>query len=519
MRTKTSPAQAFTFVEQEAVPGNLELEAEKTDARKAVYLVTLAHPVQSHSACGVQLRSPDTYSRQWLRNVVLDVFAHPVYNDVGNQTQHEGRGVSLVRFAVAAERHEAGTDGQRHWHYHVALQAQESVRFLPFKRSFLQRWGLATHWSVTHVGYWSALRYLVWPSPTKPERSLDPEVQKWAWQQDGPHGPVKDVAQPPTNATMIEARRQKNLTKAAETGTPEAKPREIDVWPIVVKHGIRNDHDNQDGWLRLIKVATTACSPSMASFLFSIRHRLNKLIDDIWTWETIDDRLHLSQRSRMTALEEAMRAPCVCGGAWRHHVSRVLSINGISESELAHDIYVSVSQGRSETTPVITLVGLRGGEGKSLIFYPMEAVFGEDLVQGHTASGSFPMLGIEGKKVVLLDEWRFAASALPLSIQLLWFEGKPVPVARPQGEYIGHLMYKGSAPIFITTPWKRFEKLETDAETAVQTGGSSEASMVLRRLKVHKFRHKVPQPPSQIAPCAACFACFVFEGEMAWSHT
>ena len=30
----------------------------------------------------------------------------------------------------------------------------------------------------------------------------------------------------------------------------------------------------------------------------------------------------------------------------------------------------------------------------------------------HTASGAFPLLGLEGKKAVLLDEWRFTGWAL-----------------------------------------------------------------------------------------------------------
>ena len=514
LRCKSNPA--LLFAEQELLPGSLSLDEEKADARKAVYLVSLSHPRESHSASGVPLRSPDTYSRQWLRNVVLDVFAHPVYANIGNEAR--GTVVVLVRFALAAERHEAGADGTQHWHYHIAVHAEDSFRFLPYKRSFLERWGLATHWSTTHTGYWSALRYLVWPSPKKPWKSLDPQVQRWAWQRNGEHGPVLDVAQPPTNASMLEARRVRTLMQASEEGKDEPRPREIDVWPLVVKHNIRNDHDQQDGHLRLIQVAKKSCSPSMVSYLFSIRHKLNKLIDDIWTWECVDDCLHLSQRSRMAALEDGMQGECVCQGAWTHYVRQALALNGLCEAELAHDIYVSFANGRSETTPVVTLVGLRGGEGKSLVFYPLDAVLGEDFVQGHTASGAFPLLGLEGKKAVRLDEWRFAASVLPLSIQLLWFEGKPVPLARPQGEYIGHLLYKGTAPIFITTPWKRFEKLEADAQSAVQSGCSSEASMVLRRLKVYKFSTAVPQPPSQIPACAHCFANFVFDGEMAWSQ-
>ena len=116
--------------------------------------------------------------------------------------------------------------------------------------------------------------------------------------------------------------------------------------------------------------------------------------------------------------------------------------------------------------------------------------------------------------MVVLDEWRFAASALPIGIQLLWFEGKPVPLARPQGESIGHLLYRGTAPIFITTPLKRLDKLIVEAEAARASGSSCEASMLVRRLKVHRFNVAVPKPRTQIPACAACFANFLFEGEM-----
>ena len=50
-------------------------------------------------------------------------------------------------------------------------------------------------------------------------------------------------------------------------------------------------------------------------------------------------------------------------------------------------------------------------------------------------------------------------AALPLSTQLLWFEGKPVPITRPQNHYIEYFLCKGTAPIFITMPLKKLECL------------------------------------------------------------
>ena len=116
----------------------------------------------------------------------------------------------------------------------------------------------------------------------------------------------------------------------------------------------------------------------------------------------------------------------------------------------------------------------------------------------------------------MLDEWHFSNAAVPLSTQLLWFEGKPLPITRPQDHFVGHVLYKGTAPIFITTPLKKMEKFIQEAEEACRSGLSSEATMVLRRLKMYKFTRKMVKPAEQIPQCLACFASFLFEGEAAW---
>ena len=43
----------------------------------------------------------------------------------------------------------------------------------------------------------------------------------------------------------------------------------------------------------------------------------------------------------------------------------------------------------------------------------------------------------------VLDDWRFGDDILSHNVQLLWFEGKPVVIARPQNQYTGHLRYCG----------------------------------------------------------------------------
>ena len=108
--------------------------------------------------------------------------------------------------------------------------------------------------------------------------------------------------------------------------------------------------------------------------------------------------------------------------------------------------------------------------------------------------------------------------ALGVQLQLLWFEGKPVPVPRPQGrsEYSGHLLYRGSAPIFVTTGLDHIEEMELDVARAAVEGKRSDESMLLRRLRVYRYRVRVPMPPSHIPRCARCFAEFLFQTEAEW---
>ena len=70
--------------------------------------------------------------------------------------------------------------------------------------------------------------------------------------------------------------------------------------------------------------------------------------------------------------------------------------------------------------------------GKSFLFAPLRPLYGADHVQERPAGGNFNLLGVDGKKVTLLDEWTFLDEDLPVPMQLLWLEGKPVPVQRPQ---------------------------------------------------------------------------------------
>ena len=106
----------------------------------------------------------------------------------------------------------------------------------------------------------------------------------------------------------------------------------------------------------------------------------------------------------------------------------------------------------------------------------------------------------------MLDEWKFGAESTELPLQFLWLEGKPVPIRKPQnsGGERGHGMYRGSAPIFVTTDEPSVRDLSYLNHT--------QASMLLRRLEIFEYTVPIPKPPPpRIKPCPRCFARLVMQ--------
>ena len=503
--SKKTTVKAPPKPKQKSLPQPLVIDPddEKRDSKRAVYLVTFPHPKAARSSCGVLLVAPESKTKEELGKCVLDACLSPMHA----HAHHAGNFVAAKQMGVWREFHSDAVNGTTHTHDHVPLlSAAHGFRFEPVKRALLQRYGLASHWSCSHSGYWSAVRYCVMPSAKKPLESLDAEP--WLWASDPPHPPLDVCCHEPITAQALNARRWAITKSVADKGKPEIRVTEMDVWGVVVRAGIRNTDEDRTADMQLARYAKDHCSIAMNHFLFKNRGKLNYLIDDIWRWEKVDDLLEQAQRTRMDTIQAALRSPCICGKEWFNAVVGALFLNEINIPELCYTVLEALKHGRSETTPVVVLAGAKGGEGKSMFFKGLAEVFGESAFHA-PVKGSFPMVDIENAKMCFLDDWRFDEEVLPWSIQCLWYDGSPVPVARPQNVpgRAGHLLYKGSAPVFCTTPLPDMQALETAATPSPVTGQptNANASMIWRRLKVYTFKKPTPKV-KQLKRCCRCFA-------------
>ena len=487
---------------------DVPMVGEDCQACREVYLVTIPHTTIDTSREGVPLVAPGTFTRAGLRDAILSCCNNPEYTERWMR-QHPDvmpQPVQVKSMVVFREYHAPDAAGVAHAHFHVALRLGRKARFMPMKRALLSRFGLASNWSCCHTGYWSTVRYGIRATEHKPINALDPAPE--AWCADGEHPPLEEAAAEPTTARALEARRVHRVQREGEQGKPEPRVEEIDVWPVIVRSGIRSGPDAPFAAQRLMQYAKSSCSPKMVAWLFKNRDKLPKLIEDVWAWEELDAFLRDAQAPRFERFLAATRWECVCEGRWIRHVMESFVLNRIDVPDLCGSVLEALKLGRSEDLPVVTLVGRHGGEGKSLFLAPLRPMYGLNHVQERPAGGNFSLLGIEGKKLAILDEWTFAAEDPPLPFQLLWLEGKPVPVRQPQNQQgvTGHALFTGSAPIFISAPEESLSGLSAEAGAAP----SGTAAMLMRRLKV--FFYSVPiakPPPPRVQPCPRCFAQLV----------
>ena len=214
LRTKTPPPRR----PQVPVVG-LALEPREADAKKGrqVYLVTLPHPKAGASTEGRLLVAPGILLKKATLAAFLDCCAHPVYVDP--RSIRANLSIPMKYVGVWREFHAEDANGDVHEHDHLAVLAMREFMYLPVKRALRERYGLASHWSCSHVGHWSTIRYLYMTSEKKPEESmLDKNPELWA-APGHVHPPLDECCIEPFCVAAMRERRVKAERQAASKKT------------------------------------------------------------------------------------------------------------------------------------------------------------------------------------------------------------------------------------------------------------------------------------------------------------
>ena len=207
-----------------------------------------------------------------------DAFGQPAY---ANPWQAHGS-IELVSVGVWHEFRSPAGAAAPEPHDHIAVLAAAPFRYLLVKRALLQHHGLACHWSCTHTGYWSCVRYCAMASQTKPSRCIDqhPGLCDVA----GHHPAVEDCCYPPVTGNALNAKRIKTVQAAAEAGAADPKITDMDVWALGVRVGCHNTADEPNAHLQLIVHAKQHCGAAMVQYVWKRRHQLASIIGVVWQW-------------------------------------------------------------------------------------------------------------------------------------------------------------------------------------------------------------------------------------------
>lgn len=458
-------------------------EEAAPSVRRMIYLVTFARPAAGFAADGSPLQKLECFTRE----AICVALRHAL-----------SAAAMRAEFNLISVFQEAHEDGAKH--FHAAVKANKQIRFLPVKQQLLAVYGLASHWSVTHDGYATAVGYCYLPSPRKPLAQLDPAPFLWA--AEGSHPPLAEASRAPINANALAVLREKARRGKAEEGKAEPRFRDVDIWPIVVSSGIKPGPSARDD---LICVAKKSGGQAMVTWCWSNWDKLPGLIERAWAMEAAEASAEQRAKSRVELLHQAASGPCTCAGRWPVAAEDLFVRNGLDREAWAAAVLSALENGRRKGN-VVCHAGIEGDEGKSFLLQPLIPVFGSDKVFGTPSKSAFPMIELPSARIALLDDWRFNEEVIPFNVQLLWLEGKPFWINRPQNQHAGHLNYTDDAPVFVTT-------LASDISRVKPGLQPGDIDMLLKRLCQFQFHAKLENPDRTIPACGHCFAILVLAGK------
>lgn len=408
-----------------------------------------------------------------------------------------------VRWWAAAEEPHA----QGGIHYHVALKLKRSCRYgAPSKK--LKAMGLVVNFSEGvgegdgGRGYRGALDYI---------SKTDPAVAK-------SEGHPQVIPAEPRTATATrrrqDAKRSRFISDEAGEGVgPDTvkKEKEIklskwDVGEMAREKGIKSFRDLMAEAERMY----LAGDNTLSKF---IRNRGQKHAEEaVNLAQEMAGSIKESEnrnRNRVEVLAEFAKPegpPCSCKEPhlWRRLAEATLTQNSYTPEEFCGAVMDLLIHGRSKGRNLF-LVG-KANCGKSFLVRPLELIY-KALV--NPANNTFSFGEIEGKEIVLLDDFRLCSSSgkpVPWSTMLLLLDGGTVNFSLPRTHYATDVCVPSSntIPVFCTGKAVPvfLEGFHVDPV---------ESEMMRSRFKVFLFVKQITtESMCECSPCAKCFAEMIF---------
>ena len=469
-----------------------DLGHEDGNANNLVYLGTVSR-VLPRTAAGH--RDIEAITKPELVNMVRDAFDNPVGAGSAGGRPRTRTG-SPVDFVVAVK--EPHADGTSHFHFVVKLRW--TMKFKQAKATLMERHRIPSHWSCSHSQVWSAIRYLVVPSPKKPVVDATPGE----WTSDGRALDLAELSREPWVAPAWRKRREAMEAKAAAEEKKAPGFNKLDFMALVLSKHLHTKAS-------LISYVQEHGCPAAQVFTSKNQRRVVEYIEDAQEWAEAKSAAASERLTDWEVLCQAADTPCrhapgECGYA--NAVEEIFRRNAatLSQQKLAKSLKHVLTTGPTKTCRVPFLVG-PSNTGKSTLLYPFDDLFGPRKVFHKPALGStFALRNIvKDKRFIFWDDYRpveFAhKETVPVATFLNLFIGKDCEIQVSQSFNDGNLDVK----------WRRGVVFTAKAEGLWEPTGKVSAEDVrhLRnRVEEFHFEHVVPSL-KEVDSCAPCMARWV----------
>ena len=416
-----------------------------------VFLVTFAAVLAARAlTAGTTLRTLEDVTREMVRDALLDAVRNPTADDRRRGGRPRSLAIQVLKMVVFLEEPR---------HFHVALKLSHVCRFMPFKLALRIRSGLASHWSTSHTMWWSALRYGTCATDRKPEIDHDPLV----WTLDGGAVQLFEESQEPFMAQVLKKRREEGEMRAdpakklkGQRGAKVAFAK-LDFVALVLSENLKTP-------AQVMAYVQQKGSSVMQSYVTKHQGRLKEQVAHAFEWGAAQECAKAEQESSWALVRRLAQGRCACQGEqceWLVKANDFFLRNQatIDQERLAACTAALIEKGPGKTRRIPFLVGPTNS-GKSTIYDPVDAVFGESMVHHTPAIGSsMPLanLSLKDKRFLYLDEFNPVDYAslpankptIPINMLLKFLAGQWLEVQVSQSHQNGNadIRWKGGAAI------------------------------------------------------------------------
>jgi hypothetical protein len=488
-------AQAPAAFDLGAWTAQLELGPENDQTRSEVFLVTFARVLAQTLAAAPHLRDVGALSRQEVCDAVRDSLENPDTNSRGGRPRSAAGPVAQKQLTVK-ERHADGTS-----HFHVAVRLSGQLRFLAAKRTLVNRYGLASHWSSSHTQWCSAVRYLVYTSDKKHEVDAD----RVCWSLPGFEFDSFEDAQEHFMAKAWNQRREKKAVEA-----PAKKEREtftkLDFNALVESKSLRSKK-------RVLEYVQDHGTAAMQAFCAKNQRRMQEYLEDAKEWTEARAASQFEKKTDWQVLLEAADASCPQGvdckyaeAARTFFVAHQASFSGTRLAVALRDI---IMRGPSKDTRVPFLIGATN-TGKSTVVESFDALYGEENVFHLPAEsdnkGGALREWLQDKRFVFWDEFEpvpfISKGVMPKSQFLKAFNGQIFTIQMNQRTNDGNKTFRWNRGAVFTAKSKELWSLKPGVT-------EEDVSHIQSRVDLFHCTGKIRKRPGGIPQCRCCLARWI----------